>query len=190
MTMATARDDELGTALLTIARQAIGARLGAAAAEDLAAPELPELEMPAATFVTLSRNGELRGCIGSLEAHRPLRLDVAQNACAAAFRDARFAPVGSEEWPQVRVEVSLLDLPEPVAARDEAELRRQLRPGIDGVILRCGSNRATLLPQVWDELPEVADFLTQLKQKAGLPAHYWSSEIEIQRYRVRKWKEQ
>lgn len=190
MMMATAHDDVLGATLLTIARQAIGARLGGAAAQDLANPELPELEMPAATFVTLTRHGELRGCIGSLEAHRPLRLDVAQNACAAAFRDPRFAPVGSDEWPQVRVEVSLLDPPEPVVARDEAELRRQLRPGIDGVILRCGSSRATFLPQVWDDLPEPADFLAQLKLKAGLPANYWSSEIEIQRYRVRKWKEQ
>lgn len=190
MMMTVAHDDVLGTALLTIARQAIGARLGGVEADVVQAPELPELDMPAASFVTLTRNGELRGCIGSLEAHRPLRIDVAQNACAAAFRDARFPPVAAEEWPLVRVEVSLLDVPEPLAVRDEAELRRQLRPGIDGVILRCGSNRATFLPQVWDELPTPAEFLAQLKVKARLPADYWSSEIEIQRYRVRKWKEQ
>ena len=183
-------DPALGAALLQIARQAIDARLSGVAADFLQASALPELDRPAATFVTLTKNGDLRGCIGSLEAHRPLRLDVEQNACAAAFRDPRFAPVSAQEWPQVRVEVSLLTAPQKLAVRDEAELRQRLRPGIDGVIFRAGNHRATFLPQVWEQLPTPEKFLAQLKQKAGLPADFWSPEVDIQCYQVQKWKAQ
>lgn len=180
----------LGLALLGIARQAINSRLSGVAPDILQDPGLPMLDQPAATFVSLTKNGELRGCMGSLEAHRPLRQDVAENAHAAAFRDPRFAPVSAAEWPQVRVEVSLLTPPETLAVGDEAELCRQLRPGIDGVILQAGQRRATYLPQVWEQLPTAAEFLSQLKQKAGLSPDYWSSEVIIQRYQVQKWTEQ
>lgn len=189
-TAVLAASPALGVALLGIARQAISARLSGVAPNFLQEPALPMLDRPAATFVTLTKNGELRGCIGSLEAHRPLRQDVAENAHAAAFRDPRFAPVSVAEWPQVRVEVSLLTPPETLLVRDEADLRRQLRPGIDGVIFQAGQRRATFLPQVWDQLPTAESFLAQLKQKAGLSPDYWSSEVRIQRYQVQKWSEQ
>lgn len=180
----------LGVALLGIARQAINVRLSGVAPEILQEPDLPMLDQPAASFVTLTRNGELRGCIGSLDAHRPLRQDVAENAHAAAFSDPRFAPVSAAEWPQLRVEVSLLTPPETLAVRDEADLRRQLRPGIDGVIFEAGQRRATYLPQIWEQLSTAESFLAQLKQKAGLSPDYWSSDVVIQRYQVQKWTEQ
>lgn len=182
-------DQPLGKALLEIARRSIDARLSGVAAEFLQAAELPILDRPAASFVTLTRNGELRGCIGSLDADRPLRQDVEQNACAAAFRDPRFAPVSAAEWPEVRIEISLLNAPETLRG-NQAEIIGQLRPGIDGVIFRAGQKRATFLPQVWKQLPSAADFLTQLKRKAGLAADFWSPEVQVARYQVQKWKEQ
>lgn len=187
---AIADDAALGVALLGIARQAISARLSGVAPKFLQGAELPMLERLAATFVTLTQRGELRGCIGSLERHRRLRHDVEENAHAAAFCDPRFAPVSAAEWPQIRVEVSLLSPPERLVVRDEGELRRQLRAGIDGVILQAGQRRATFLPQVWEQLPTAQSFLAQLKQKAGLAADYWSSEVVIHRYQVQKWTEQ
>lgn len=184
--------DTLGAVLLALARQSIETRLGlqsGMAADFLQATPPGVLDRPAATFVTLTRQGELRGCIGTLEAHRPLRDDVRENALAAAFRDPRFAPVTAAEWPALRVEVSLLSTPEPLPVQDETDLLRQLRPAVDGVVLRAGFRRATFLPQVWEQLPDPRQFLAQLRRKAGLPADYWSPEVEIQRYQVQKWKE-
>lgn len=178
---------ELGTALLQLARAAIAARFGQKMAT--AAVDLPELHEMGATFVTLMQHGELRGCIGSLEAWRPLLTDVQENACAAAFRDPRFAPLKEEELPITRVEVSLLTPAEPMQFRDEADALAQLRPTIDGVILTAGRHRATFLPQVWEELPEPYDFIAHLKCKAGLPANYWGEDVRLERYSVRKWKE-
>lgn len=178
---------ELGTALLQLARAAIADRFGLATAT--AAVDLPELHKLGATFVTLTQQGELRGCIGSLEAWRPLLIDVQENACAAAFRDPRFAPLKEEELPITRVEVSLLTPAEPMQFRDEADALAQLRPAIDGVILTAGRHRATFLPQVWEELPEPYDFMAHLKRKAGLPANYWRDDVRLERYSVMKWKE-
>ena len=161
--------DSLGKALLTSARNAIGERFGLAA--QVVSP-VRELGEPGATFVTLTQNGQLRGCIGSLEAHRPLATDVAENARAAAFRDPRFAPLGKDEFARTRVEVSLLTPPEPFPVADEADALARLRPGIDGLILSYGRRRATFLPQVWESLPEAHQFIAQLKLKAGLPADF------------------
>ena len=178
--------DSLGKALLTSARNAIGERFGLAA--QVVSP-VRELGEPGATFVTLTQNGQLRGCIGSLEAHRPLATDVAENARAAAFRDPRFAPLGKDEFARTRVEVSLLTPPEPFPVADEADALARLRPRIDGLILSYGRRRATFLPQVWESLPEAHQFIAQLKLKAGLPADFWHQQITLARYGVRKWKE-
>lgn len=179
-------DAALGRALLAVARQAIASRLGLPAPPPPAHPRLAEA---GASFVTLTQHGELRGCIGSLEAHRPLAVDVAENARAAAFRDPRFAPLGADEWPATRVEVSLLSPPEPLPFASQADALAKLRPGIDGIVLEASGRRATFLPQVWDALPDPADFLARLKEKAGLPAGYWSDELRLSRYVVRKWCE-
>ena len=181
-----AAGNDPGPALLVRARNAIAAQFKLA---PQAEPAHPLLEKPGATFVTLTQNGALRGCIGSLQAHRVLDQDVRANAVAAAFRDPRFAPLTVEELPRTRVEVSLLTAPVPMRFTDEADALRQLRPHVDGIIFSIGNHRSTFLPQVWEQLPAPAQFMAHLKQKAGLPADYWSAEVELQRYEVRKWKE-
>jgi AmmeMemoRadiSam system protein B/AmmeMemoRadiSam system protein A len=178
--------DALGQALLVRARNAIAARLKQ---PTQAETDHPALARPGATFVTLTQNGELRGCIGSLEAHRVLDQDVRANAVAAAFSDPRFPPLTLAELPHTRVEVSLLTAPQPMSFSSEADALRQLRPHVDGVIFIAGQRRSTFLPQVWEQLPEPRLFMAHLKQKAGLPADWWSSEVELQRYEVQKWKE-
>jgi AmmeMemoRadiSam system protein B/AmmeMemoRadiSam system protein A len=177
---------DLGAALLVRARNAIAAELKQATRTE---PAHPVLDQPGATFVTLTQNGQLRGCIGSLEAHRPLDRDVRANAVAAAFRDPRFPPLTLAELPRTRVEVSLLTAPQTMSFKDEADALRQLRPNVDGVIFIAGQRRSTFLPQVWEQLPQPRQFMAHLKQKAGLPADYWSSEVQLQRYEVQKWKE-
>ena len=178
--------DELGKALLALARHAIAAHFGETARP---AVDLPELHKMGATFVTLTQQGHLRGCIGTLEAWRPLAEDVQENARNAAFRDPRFSPLIAAEVPITRIEVSLLTPAEPVAFRDEADALAQLRPDIDGVIFSAGRHRATFLPQVWEELPKAHEFMAHLKQKAGLPAAYWGPDVQLERYQVKKWKE-
>lgn len=182
--------DELGHALLSIARNAIGERFGQAAAPvSVTLSATAELTALGASFVTLTQSGKLRGCIGSLQPYRPLADDVAGNAVTAAFRDSRFAPLSAEELAHTRVEVSLLTAAEPIAFADEADALARLRPGVDGVILICGERRSTFLPQVWESLPEARQFMAQLKLKAGLPADYWDGKISLARYGVQKWKE-
>ncbi|HSD59871.1 MAG TPA: AmmeMemoRadiSam system protein A [Burkholderiales bacterium] len=177
---------ERGRMLLRLARHAIERALGVDEALHMEAAWLAE---PGATFVTLKQNGRLRGCIGSLEACRPLIQDVAVNAVAAALRDPRYPPLTAEELPDTEVEVSLLSPMEPVLFRSEEDAIGQLCPGVDGVVLECGSRRGTFLPQVWDDLPDPRQFLRQLKRKAGLAEDFWSPEIRLHRYTVAKWKE-
>lgn len=174
-----------GERLPTLARHAIADHLGIAHPPDTAPP--PALLTPGASFVTLTRAGQLRGCIGSLEAWRPLLEDVRQNALAAAFRDPRFSPLRAAEWPEIALEVSVLSAPEFLAVSDEEDACRQLQPGRDGVILQAGARRATFLPQVWEKLPDPHDFLAQLKVKAGLPAVGWGPELRLERYTVHAW---
>jgi AmmeMemoRadiSam system protein B/AmmeMemoRadiSam system protein A len=175
-----------GPALLVRARNAIAARLKQ---PTQAEATHPALALPGATFVTLTQNGALRGCIGSLQAHRLLDQDVRANAVAAAFNDPRFPPLTAAELPHTRVEVSLLTAPVPITFSSEADALRQLRPNVDGIIFSAGQRRSTFLPQVWEQLPEPRQFMVHLKQKAGLPADWWSSEVQLQRYEVQKWKE-
>ena len=187
-------DPERGQLLLRLARQAIAAALGVPAGK-LPPDRLAEpwLRAPGACFVTLTRLGQLRGCIGSVRAARPLLDDVRANARAAALGDPRFPPLTAPELAATRIEVSLLSAPEPLGAAalaTEDEVLAALRPGVDGLILEhAGEARATFLPQVWDVLPEPRDFLAQLKLKAGLPADFWSPEVVLRRYTVVKWTE-
>ncbi|UCV16797.1 AmmeMemoRadiSam system protein A [Quatrionicoccus australiensis] len=186
---------DLGSSLLTLARHAITSRFvesGLLAHQPGLPPgtvDLPELHKMGATFVTLSQRGQLRGCIGSLEAWRPLLQDVQENARAAAFRDPRFKPLGVDELGRTRVEVSLLTPATPIQFASEADALAQLQPGRDGIIFTAGGRRSTFLPQVWEQLPEPADFMAHLKQKAGLPATYWGDDVRLERYAVMKWQE-
>lgn len=144
--------------------------------------EPADLRPARATFVTLHRDGRLRGCIGTLEAHQSLVEDVAANAYAAAFEDPRFPAVAAEEVDELELHLSVLTQPVPFPCRDEADLLARLQPGRDGLILRDGVRRATFLPAVWHDLPDPKQFLDHLKRKAGLPADYWSDTIRFWRY--------
>lgn len=140
------------------------------------------LQSLGASFVTLRIQGELRGCIGTLEARQPLVQDVAQNAFNAAFRDPRFAPVSSQECSLLEIHISVLSQATTINFRSEADLLSQLRPGIDGLILSENCRRSTFLPTVWESLPEAANFFRKLKLKAGFPEDYWSPTLRIERY--------
>ncbi len=171
--------------LLEIAWDSIrhGLADGTPSRPDLAA--LPgSLTRPAATFVTLHARDDLRGCIGRLEASRPLAEDVAENAYAAAFQDPRFPPLQPSELEDLSLEISLLTPPEPMVFADEEDLLGQLRPGIDGLILEDWGRRGTFLPTVWESLPEPRPFLAALKGKAGLPPDHWSATLRVSRYRT------
>lgn len=173
-------------AVLDVARRAIAAGLEGrgwrTALHDLEAP--PALRVRRATFVTLRVHGDLRGCVGALRAGRPLVEDVAEHAFAAAFQDARFPPLSADEFAALDVHVSILSPSEPLACASEADLLRQIRPGIDGVTLEAGSHLGTLLPSVWTSLPDPVTFVRALKRKAGLPADYWSPTVRVSRYTV------
>jgi len=179
--------DAHGRTLLGIARNSIEAALGVSKKTRL--PDEPWLKPARASFVTLTRNGGLRGCIGSLEAGRPLGEDISHNARAAALSDPRFAPLTPDELADIRVEVSILSTPKVIAFADHADLIAQLRPGEDGLILECGGARGTFLPQVWDGLPDPEQFVAELKRKAGLAPGVSTAKCRIRRYRVLKWKE-
>jgi AmmeMemoRadiSam system protein A len=140
------------------------------------------LQKPGASFVTLKIAGQLRGCIGSLEGYQPLVNDVAHNAYAAAFSDPRFQPVSGGELENLEFHISVLTPAVPMAFDSEEDLLRQIRPGIDGLVLEEGQHRGTFLPAVWESLPDKEGFLQHLKQKAGLPHNYWSENIKVSRY--------
>jgi hypothetical protein len=141
-----------------------------------------ELQELRATFVTLNIHHQLRGCIGVLEAFRPLAEDVAENAYSAAFRDARFPPLTAHEFKDLHIHLSVLTPAEPISFTSEQDLLSQLQPGIDGLILQSGVRRGTFLPSVWETLPNPVQFLRHLKQKAGLPPDYWTDTIRVSRY--------
>ena len=176
-----------GRVLLRIARESLGEALGLAMAADYREEWLQE---PGASFVTLTRRGSLRGCVGSVQAYRTLFDDVWLNARAAAFHDSRFPALERDEFAEIGVEVSLLSPLEPLPPfASEEEALAHLRPEIDGLILEEGPHRRPFLPQVWEQLPEPREFMAHLKHKAGLPAGYWSPDVRLQRYTVRKWVE-
>jgi hypothetical protein len=177
---------DVGRVLVEIARGSIANGLGLASVP-VRRNHLPWLLQPGASFVTLKTDGQLRGCMGSLEASRPLGQDVAANARAAAFDDPRFPKLTREEWPRCEVEVSLLSAARPIHFADEADLHAQMRAGEDGLILECDGRRATFLPQVWEGIPDKRIFLQELAKKAGLPEGTRIARCKVSRYRVRKF---
>jgi len=184
-------DTEHRTILLNLARQAVelasAGRLGPAVPLD----DLPEaLRASRATFVTLTRQGALRGCIGGLQATLPLAQDVVEHARAAATEDFRFYPVRPEETAELEIEVSILSEPVPLDYQHSDELLTRLRPGVDGVILTSGLNRATFLPQVWEKVAQPSVFLDMLCEKAGLPRRAWrTGHPDILTYQVESFHE-
>ena len=178
-------------ALLQLARRTIeqcvrGGELPALEPEGMT----PRLKERGASFVTLTIRGQLRGCIGALEPYQPLVDDVREHALAAALEDPRFPPVMPEELEQIEIEVSRLTLPQRLEYSTEADLLMRLRPNIDGVILRDGMSRATFLPQVWEKIPNTAEFLDNLCMKMGaMPGTWRKKHLEVQTYQVEEFHE-
>lgn len=168
--------------LLTLARASIEAALPDSELAPYPGPLPPDLNHPGASFVTLRVGEELRGCCGSIEATRPLPVDVWNNAWASAFADPRFPALTPEEWSSTGIEISVLSAPILCDVRDEAELIETLRPGVDGLILQFGARRSTFLPAVWEQLPDPRQFLRHLKLKAGWPADFWPPDVQVWLY--------
>lgn len=178
------------TELLRAARQSLGSRLARGRVPEVGLESFaPPLRGHAAAFVTLQKKGRLRGCIGSLAAHRPLARDVVVNAAKAGFEDPRFAPVTARELGHVRLKIAVLSPARPMAFADQADLEQQLGPGRDGLILSDGGHRGIFLPMVWESLTAPHEFVNQLKRKAGLPAGHWSGSLRIERFRAESFSE-
>jgi len=168
--------------ILTAAR-AIGVRFKAGKRPEINLDTFAhELRTTAASFVTINLKGRLRGCIGSLKAHRPLAADVAWNAVSAGFEDPRFNELTVPEFRAAELEISILSNPAPLAFEDQDDLLSKLRPHQDGLILECRGKRGTFLPKVWEGLETPEKFLNGLKVKAGLPSDHWADDVKIWRY--------
>jgi len=177
---------DAGRVLLPLARTAIASELGLGHA---ASEDRQWLKQQGACFITLMREGKLRGCIGTLRPHRALAEDVKANAVGAAFRDPRFTPLTATEFAGISVEISVLSALEPMSFGDEPDALRQLRAGTDGVVFQYGHHTSTFLPQVWEDFREPSDFMAHLKYKAGLPPDFWDATVQLSRYTVFKWRE-
>lgn len=172
-------------ALLRIARASIRHGLASDRPLQLEASQLAGgLAERRSSFVSVYLRAQLRGCVGSLEATRPLGNDVARNAYRAAAEDRRFRPLALVDLEATTIEVSVLSASRPVEFESEADLHGQLIPHEDGLLLEEASHRATFLPKVWEKLPQPIDFVRELKRKAGLPADYWSDTLRVARYRA------
>ena len=184
-------DRDRGT-LLKLARQTIqltaaGERLPRLGLEAYS----EDLRREGASFVTLTIGKQLRGCIGALEAYQPLVLDVQEHAAAAASEDYRFRPVRLEEVPLLEIEISRLTPTQALQYENWQDLIAQLRPGLDGVLIRDGGRRATFLPQVWEKLPDPQNFLSHLCVKMGAPENYWQTQkLDVYTYQVEEFKEE
>lgn len=175
--------------LLTTAARAIAIRMARNRRPEISLDTFPnELRTIAASFVTVERKGRLRGCIGSLKAHRPLATDIAWNAVSAGFEDPRFQPLTVPEFRDSELEISILSAPAPLPFEGEADLRAKLRPGRDGLILQSAGKRGTFLPKVWEGLSTPEAFLNGLKVKAGLPRDHWSGDLRIWRYTTESFR--
>lgn len=185
--------DEQGLALVKMARETIedslGVRLKRDDPEDALLKE-PVMGMKHGVFVTLTKRGDLRGCIGFLEGRETVKEAVRHNALNAAFNDPRFPPLKASELGDVDIEISILSDPEPLDYSGASDLLARLRPGVDGVIIRSGMHAATFLPQVWDQLPDKEEFLGHLCLKAGLRADTWKQGgLEVLVYQVQHFEE-
>ncbi len=149
----------------------------------------PWLVEPGATFVTLMQNDELRGCIGTVHAHRSLLADIQLNAVSAALNDPRFPPLTRDDLNSIMIEISLLSTPQRICFVDEKDAMAQLRVGIDGIVFEYGHFRSTFLPQVWETLAQPQQFVAALKLKAGLPGDFWDEDVKLSRYTITKWHE-
>jgi AmmeMemoRadiSam system protein A len=186
MPSAEPRVPALPTSLRAVAREAIELGLETGCAPVLDAERFePELRVPGASFVTLRRRAELRGCTGSLEARIALVEDVARNAWRSASADPRFPPLAPAELEDLEISVSVLSPLQPFHVESELDLLARLRPGVDGLVLREGARSATFLPSVWESLPEPRAFLDALRHKAGLPSGHWSGALRFERYTTR-----
>ncbi len=184
---------EEGRILLRLARNAVER---AVRGQPLPQPDLaalpPRLREPGASFVTLYRQGRLRGCIGGLEPRFPLAQDVVLHAAAAALEDPRFPPVTPAELPALEVEVSVLTPLQPLEYEGPEDLVQRLRPNVDGVVLEDPETgaRATFLPQVWEKLPDPYAFLSHLSLKAGLMPDAWLKKpLRVWTYQVQEFRE-
>jgi AmmeMemoRadiSam system protein A len=177
--------------LLQLARQALDTGVRGFPLPPLDQASLtPLLRAGGASFVTLTIDGELRGCIGALEPYQPLAEDVREHAVAAALEDYRFPQVQEKELAKIEIEVSRLTVPVPLEYTDPDDLLAKLRPGVDGVILRDGFRRATFLPQVWEKIPDTASFLSNLCYKMGAaPATWRRKHLEVLIYQVEEFHE-
>jgi AmmeMemoRadiSam system protein A len=185
--------EQKGRVLLRLARQTIASRLEIDVPTPLTAKELqePELTQQQGVFVTLNKRGQLRGCIGSLNANESIVDGVRRHAGNAAFHDHRFQPLRAEEFPDLEISVSVLTTPEALEYTDGNDLTEKLRPDIDGVIIRSqGGAGATFLPQVWQQLPRPEQFLGNLCRKAGLADDFWrTGQLTVQTYQVQYFRE-
>jgi AmmeMemoRadiSam system protein A len=171
--------------LLELARASVAHGLSEGRALPVRAEEYgPPLRELRASFVTLRRGDALRGCTGTLSPVEPLVVDVANNAYRSAFRDPRFPPLESHELAHLSFHISILGPSQPLATTSEEELLAELRPGVDGLVLREGALSSTFLPSVWKSLPEPERFLAELKRKAGLSVEHWSDSLRFERYSV------
>ncbi len=183
-------DDEKRT-LLELAREALRKGVAGQALHAVEADKLtPALQEMGASFVTLTIGGQLRGCIGALEPYQPLAEDVREHAVAAALEDPRFPPVSRGELDDIEIEISRLTLPKPLEYADAEDLLNKLHPHADGVILRDGFRRATFLPQVWEKIPDKAEFLDNLCYKMGEAPDTWRRKhLEVLTYEVEEFHE-
>lgn len=181
--------EDQGRILLRMARESIGEKLGIVAPPEKKREEA-FLDNKQGLFVTLHKQGVLRGCIGSIEAVSPLKTGVCNNARCAAFKDTRFSPLTAEEFHEIDIEVSLLSTPVPLEFKTPGELVAKLKPRIHGVIIKKGGAGATFLPQVWEQLPGCEEFLSQLCMKAGLSPTAWKEKgLGVQTYEVQCFAE-
>ena len=176
--------------LLALARSVVAARLKQDSRASAPTKLSPAVHETRGCFVTLHKQGVLRGCIGTIEPLQPLVEGVAENAINAAFRDPRFPPLEAEEISQVKFEISVLTVPRKLVFEDAEDLKRQLKPGVHGVILSREGRRATFLPQVWDQLPDLESFLGHLCQKGGLENRCWQDpRTTVQVYEAEHFEE-
>ena len=191
MTDANKLSEKEGDYLLSVARKTIEEELFNKSEIKLPDTDLsPKFSEKRGTFVTLTKDEALRGCIGHIIPQETLLEGVKVNAINAAFKDPRFNPLSKAEWNRIKIEVSILTEPERLDYLDSADLLAKLRTGIDGVILKKGFNQATFLPQVWDQLPDKREFLAHLCIKAGLDGNEWKKgELVVFTYQAQAFEE-
>lgn len=183
--------DQEKSSLLWLARETIKASAAHKALPTLPTEQITEaMKQPGAVFVTLTIGGELRGCIGSLQAYQPLIEDLQAHAIDAAFNDYRFGPVSQAEVPLLEIEISRLTPSEPLPYSSPDQLPKILKPNVDGVVLRDGYRSATFLPQVWEQIPDPESFLSHLCQKMGASANLWRQKVlDVSIYHVEEFHE-